>query len=50
MTAILLLVLVAALIAWGVVGTIRLLARDGYGLPEISARVRHAGGPPVARV
>ncbi|MDR5700393.1 hypothetical protein [Agromyces aerolatus] len=49
MTTILLLILVAALVSWGVAGTIRLLARDGYGLPEISARVRHAGEPPIAQ-
>lgn len=48
MTTILMLVLVAALVIWGVLGTIRLLAQDGYGLPEIASRVRHADGPPVA--
>jgi hypothetical protein len=49
MTTILILILAAALVIWGVVGTIRLLARDGYGLPEITARVRHAGGPPITQ-
>jgi len=49
MTTILLLLLVAGLIVWGVAGTVRLLARDGYGRPEIAARVRHAGGPPIAQ-
>ena len=49
MTTILLLILVTALVIWGVAGTIRLLARDGYGRPEIAARVRHAGGPPIAQ-
>jgi hypothetical protein len=49
MTTILMLVLVTALVIWAVVGTFRLLAQDGYGLPEIAARVRHAGGPPTAK-
>jgi hypothetical protein len=49
MTTILLLILVTALVIWGVAGTVRLLARDGYGRPEIAARVRHAGGPPIAQ-
>jgi hypothetical protein len=49
MTTILMLLLVSALVIWAVVGTVRLLAQDGYGLPEIASRVRHAGGPPIAR-
>jgi hypothetical protein len=48
MTTILLLILVASLVVWAVAGSIRLLARDGYGLPEIASRVRHAGGSPTA--
>lgn len=49
MTTTLILLLVAALVVWAVAGTVRLLARDGYGRPEIATRVRHAGGPPIAQ-